>query len=131
MLLKIILNGKLLTGMRINGTYITSNGKAYVGPWKGGIPIGVHEVTLGDGTKTEGCTNGNINDDGSSTFSFEVCETTSSEKPDDSDSDNDYNDSLPDEVDFDNDKNDDGVPDKFDFGDDLDQIRFVEILRQI
>ena len=114
-------------GMKINGTYITSNGKVYVGPWKGGIPIGVHEVTLGDGTKTEVCTNGIINDDGSSTFSFKVCEPNSSEKTDDSGSENDYNEGLPDE---DNDENDE-VSDDFDVDNDQDEIKFVKILRQI
>ena len=115
--------------MKINGTYITSNGKSYVGLWNGGIPIGVHEVTLGNGTKTEVCTNGIINEDGSSNFSFEVCEPNSSVKPKDSFSGNDYNDGLPDEVDYD--INDDGIPDEFDVGNDQDQIRFVEILRKI
>ena len=112
--------------MKINGTYITSNGKSYIGPWKAGIPTGVHEVTLGNGKKTEVCTNGIINEDGTSTFSFEVCEPNSSIKPNDSFSENDYND---DEVDYD--RNNDGIPDEFDVDNDQDQIRFVEMLRQI
>ena len=117
------------TSRKINGTYITSNGKAYVGPWKAGIPIGVHEVTLGNGTKTEVCTNGIINEDGTSTFSFEVCKPNSSVKPNDSGSENDYNGGLTDEVDYD--INDDGISDEFDVDNDQDQIRFVKILRQI
>ena len=68
--------------LNINGKYVTPNGKVYVGPWKEGIPVGVHEVTLGNGEKSEVCTAGIINDDGSSTFSFEVCEENLTENPD-------------------------------------------------